>query len=72
MAGMPHPEPQTIATRIRTLLAAAPGPLTTRHIAEQVHTTPPQAARRLRDLEDAGLVRRELAPGGAYQWSATP
>lgn len=60
-----------IPERIRRLLATATEPLTTRHIAEQAGTTPPQAARALRRLEDQGAAVRSLAAGGCYAWTAT-
>ncbi|MDX2943312.1 helix-turn-helix domain-containing protein [Streptomyces caniscabiei] len=61
---------QTIRGRIRRTLADAGGPLTTRRIAELVDTTPPQAARALRRLEDDGTAVRQIASGGCYAWRA--
>lgn len=68
---MPIYERPPIPERIRRLLATAGGPLTTRHIAEQAGTTPPQAARALRRLEDQHAAVRQLADGGCYAWTAS-
>lgn len=69
MNGMPYEH--TIRERIRRQLLAATEPLTTRHLAELVDTTPPQAARGLRRLEDDGHVARQLAAGGRYSWTTS-
>lgn len=68
---MPYPDPVPVRERIRRALAAATGPLTTRTIAETVHTTSEQAARALRRLEDDGHAVRRPAIGGCYAWTAT-
>ncbi|MDX3708780.1 hypothetical protein PV733_07300 [Streptomyces europaeiscabiei] len=60
---------QTVRERVRSTLADASGPLTTRRIAEVVDTTLPQAARALRRLEDDGDAVRQLAPGGCWAWT---
>lgn len=64
------PASQTIRGRIHRTLADARGPLTTRRIAELASTTPPQAARALRRLEDDGAAVRQIASGGCYAWRA--
>lgn len=61
---------QTVRERVACLLDEATGPITTRRIAELVDTTPPQAARALRRLEDDGTAVRQLAPGGCWAWTA--
>lgn len=70
MGGMPYPEPTPVRQRIHRLLTTATEPLTTRHLAELVGTTHPQAARALRRLEDDGTAVRQLADGGCYAWTA--
>lgn len=62
---------QTVRERVHCTLDDATRPLTTRRIAELVDTTPPQAARALRRLEDDGDAVRQIASGGCYAWSST-
>ncbi|MDX3314556.1 GntR family transcriptional regulator [Streptomyces sp. ME08-AFT2] len=62
----------TLSQRLNQTLATATKPLTTRHLAELVGTTPPQAARALRRLEADGAAARQLADGGCYAWTARP
>ncbi len=69
---MPVYEQPSIRQRIHRTLTAATEPLTTRHLAELVGTTPPQAARALRRLEADGAAARQLADGGCYAWTARP
>lgn len=69
MGGMPVS--QTVRERVHCTLDDATGPLTTRRIAELVDTSPNQAARALRRLEDEGAAVRQIASGGCYAWTAT-
>lgn len=67
---MPQPEPTTTRARIQRTLATTIGPVTTARLAELAATTPPQAAKILRHLEDDGTVQRHLHDGGCYAWTA--
>lgn len=68
MDGMTTPAPTR--DRVRRILATAREPLTVRQLADAADTTPPQAARVLRRLEDDGEAIRDLADGGCYAWTA--
>jgi DNA-binding IclR family transcriptional regulator len=62
---------ETPSEHVRRILVTAPGPLTTRHVAETVGVTPPSAARILRRLEDQGAAVRRNADGGCYAWTVS-
>jgi predicted ArsR family transcriptional regulator len=55
------------------LLTTATGPLTAANIADRINTTPTQAQRALRQLEDAGRAVRERGKPWASpdRWRAT-
>lgn len=71
MSGMAVYENPTVPERTLSLLDTSPEPLTAADIATRISTTPPQARRALRRLEDQGAAVRQLAAGGCYAWTAT-
>ncbi|WP_261719066.1 helix-turn-helix domain-containing protein [Streptomyces sp. FZ201] len=68
---MPLPKPLTVRARIEAILATATGPITTPRLAQLAGAPRAQAARALRQLEDAGLAQRQLGDGGCYAWRRT-
>lgn len=60
----------TVRESTRRLLATATEPMTVAHIAQQVHTTPTQAGRALRQLEAEGAAARTRGrPNSGWGWT---